>query len=314
VFAAIVASAGGIPAARASDLPVTYAVQDKPLKTSAVAGTPLTFTLYRDAVCTQQVYQATVPVQNVTLISKLKLLTPKGATKAPTTDEIRATLPGVTAGGNLYLTVAGTGVTPSGAACQAQAANQGSLTTLARVTLANQSGGGWTVYNDPSNLLPLSYPPIFPADRQAASALQGLNLNTYYACDVDTLVQNGALYAYSDLLAGEPAIYGVTNCSVLPASCSALPTCGGPCPPCGDFQRCTAPSDCASGHCGGVAGDSCYPANPAVCIPAHCFNGVKDGGESDVDCGNACRNACAIGKMCSQICDCQNSCVTGVCQ
>jgi hypothetical protein len=33
----------------ASNLPVAYAVQDKPLKASAVAGTPLTFILYSDA-------------------------------------------------------------------------------------------------------------------------------------------------------------------------------------------------------------------------------------------------------------------------
>jgi hypothetical protein len=45
VFAAVVTSGIGVPTARASDLPVTYAVQDKTLKASAVAGTPLTFTL-----------------------------------------------------------------------------------------------------------------------------------------------------------------------------------------------------------------------------------------------------------------------------
>src|SRR5262245_29350737 len=109
------------PLARASDLPVSYNVQDRPLKAGTPAGTPLTFTLFSDAACTQQVYQATIPVENVTLISKLKLATPSGATKAPTTDQIQATLTGVTAGGNLYLTVTGAGVTASGGACQAQA-------------------------------------------------------------------------------------------------------------------------------------------------------------------------------------------------
>jgi hypothetical protein len=88
--------------ATARELPVTYAVQEKPLKVSGIAGTPLTFTLYTDNACTQQVYQAVVPIQNVTLISRLKRLTPKGAVKGPTTDELRTTLPGVTAGGNLY--------------------------------------------------------------------------------------------------------------------------------------------------------------------------------------------------------------------
>jgi hypothetical protein len=58
--------------AHASDLPVTYAVQEKPLKASGVAGSPLTFTLYSDNACTQQVYQAVMPIEN-TLISRLKL-------------------------------------------------------------------------------------------------------------------------------------------------------------------------------------------------------------------------------------------------
>src|SRR5262245_53956725 len=106
--------------ARAGDVPVTYNVQDKPLKAGAPAGTQLTFTLYSDNACTQQVFQTTVPVENVTLISKLKLATPKGAAKPPATDQLQATLAGVPPAGALYLTVTGTGVTPAGASCQAQ--------------------------------------------------------------------------------------------------------------------------------------------------------------------------------------------------
>jgi len=109
--------------AHASDLAVTYTVQDKPLKKLAVAGTPLTFTLYTDTACTQLLFQMTVPIENVTLISRLKLLTPKGAVKAPATDELRTTLTGLTTSGNVYLSVTGTGVTPSGPACQAQASS-----------------------------------------------------------------------------------------------------------------------------------------------------------------------------------------------
>lgn len=105
--------------ADAGDLPVTYSVQDKPLKTSAIAGTPLTFTLYSDTACTQQVYQAVVPIENVELISRLKLLAPKGATKVPSTDELHATLTGITTAGNVYLTVTGTRVTPTKVTCQA---------------------------------------------------------------------------------------------------------------------------------------------------------------------------------------------------
>jgi hypothetical protein len=112
----------GVSLAAASDLPVTYAVQEKALKVSGVVGTPLTFALYSDNVCTNQVYQAVVPIENVALISRLKQLTAKGAVKGPTTDELKTTLTGVPAIGNLFLTVTGAGVTASGPTCQAQAA------------------------------------------------------------------------------------------------------------------------------------------------------------------------------------------------
>ena len=69
--------------ARGSDLPVTYNVQDKPLKAGAPAGTQLTFTLYSDNACTQQVYQAMIPVENVTRISKFELATPKSQRRHP---------------------------------------------------------------------------------------------------------------------------------------------------------------------------------------------------------------------------------------
>src|SRR5438552_16434498 len=108
--------------ARAADLPVRYTVQEKPLKT-AIAGTSLTFELFRDSACaTAAVHSVSVMDENVTLITKLKQITPKGDTKLPSTDELALTLTGVTAAGNLYLKVTGTGIVPVGGACQAQAA------------------------------------------------------------------------------------------------------------------------------------------------------------------------------------------------
>jgi hypothetical protein len=111
----------GASLATASELPVTYTVQDKPLRKSGIAGTPLTFTLFSDSACTQQVYQAVVPIENVELISRLKLLTPKGAVKGPKTDELRTTLSGVNPPAQSYLKVTGAGVTASGEDCQLQA-------------------------------------------------------------------------------------------------------------------------------------------------------------------------------------------------
>src|SRR5881628_3531762 len=85
--------------------------------------TSLTFELFRDSACsTAAVHSASVLVENVTLITKLKQITPKGDTKLPSTDELALTLTGVTAAENLYLKVTGTGIVPIGGACQAQAA------------------------------------------------------------------------------------------------------------------------------------------------------------------------------------------------
>lgn len=95
--------------------------------------------------------------------------------------------------------------------------------------------------------------------------------------------------------------------------------CGGSCPGCGDFETCRGASDCASGHCQAPTPAtyfSFYPPGTSLCIPAHCFDGVQDFGESDVDCGNSCASGCAAGKMCaSNNLDCASGvCNGGICQ
>jgi hypothetical protein len=265
-----------------------------------------------------------VPIENVTLISKLKLATPKGGTKAPSTDQIQATLTGVTAGsGTLYLTVTGTGVTASGAACQAQAAvDRGGLTTLKRLSISPDGvQAQFSLLNDPSDTMrPGSS--LVAADRQAASVLASLSLTSVSVCDVDfALSPNGGPLS---LPSQGFAAYGLENCSSLPAGCTggaALDyVCGGPCPPCSDGQTCTSASECASAHCQAPNPTACYGTG-SLCIPAHCFDGVKDIGETDIDCGGnvlysgGCEIGCATGKACSQNCDCASTnCVANVCQ
>jgi hypothetical protein len=68
------------------------------------------------------VYSTVVNVENVALITKVKQFTPKNDAKLPNTVALQTTLPGVTAHGNLYLKVMGTGIVPIAGACQAQAA------------------------------------------------------------------------------------------------------------------------------------------------------------------------------------------------
>jgi hypothetical protein len=53
---------------------------------------------------------------------------------------------------------------------------------------------------------------------------------------------------------------------------------------------------------------------PGLPQPGSCSNGVKDGNETDVDCGGSCA-ACANGRACLANADCQSArCVNGVCQ
>lgn len=104
----------------AADIPVQFTTKEKDLK-SALAGTPLTFALYSDAGCTNQVYTTVINVENVALITKMKQFTPKNDTKLPNTVALQTTLSGVTAHGNLFLKVTGTGIVPVAGPCQAQA-------------------------------------------------------------------------------------------------------------------------------------------------------------------------------------------------
>jgi hypothetical protein len=77
--------------------------------------------------------------------------------------------------------------------------------------------------------------------------------------------------------------------------------CGGPtCDPCEEEARCSADSDCVSGVCE-TASSSCAP-------PA-CDDGVRNGDETDVDCGGTRCSSCAPGLLCLEGSDC----ATGVC-
>jgi hypothetical protein len=146
--------AGSVGTAGAADVPTSYTVNDTALK-AAIAGTNLTFTLYTDAGCTQQMFQQVAPIETVAFVSRLETFTPKNAPKGPTIDKVHETLTGVNAAGYLYLKVTGTGITPVGGACQAQATVQppaavmkdanGLLVGTEFQSIALRSVGGTTV-------------------------------------------------------------------------------------------------------------------------------------------------------------------------
>jgi len=80
---------------------------------------------------------------------------------------------------------------------------------------------------------------------------------------------------------------------------------GGGCPLCANGKLCNAPGDCASSNCPGI---NCQPYTPT------CTDGIRNGSESDVDCGGTCTD-CASGRRCNVGSDCQSGvCVSGICQ
>jgi len=82
--------------------------------------------------------------------------------------------------------------------------------------------------------------------------------------------------------------------------------CGGPmCPACGAGQKCFTDSDCTSGICG--ANDICAP------VP-NCMDNIKNGKETDIDCGGSDCVPCTNGYECLVNSDCQSgACVGGGC-
>jgi hypothetical protein len=82
------------------------------------------------------------------------------------------------------------------------------------------------------------------------------------------------------------------------------PACGRNAKPCKEGEKCDGPPDCLSGVC---RANVCQAAKPA--------DGVKNGDETDVDCGGSAAPACGDGKGCAIADDCLSAVCTGaVCQ
>src|SRR5438876_7081143 len=78
--------------AQGADLPVSYLVNLNALRASAPAGTPPTFALYIDDACTTEVASQVANVENANVLECITQLTPTGATTAPPTARLTATL------------------------------------------------------------------------------------------------------------------------------------------------------------------------------------------------------------------------------
>lgn len=77
--------------------------------------------------------------------------------------------------------------------------------------------------------------------------------------------------------------------------------CGGSCPiACAVGQRCGQGRDCLSASCN-------TEATPPVCVAPSCTDGVKNGSETDLDCGGGCPERCVLGQRCATHTDCSTA-------
>ncbi len=105
---------------------------------------------------------------------------------------------------------------------------------------------------------------------------------------------------------GEKMVFTSCNDGVLDGRETDV-DCGGPtCDPCGIGRICERNSDCESGSCedGLCFGD----------VPESCEDGLKNGSETDLDCGGEECTACGLGLVCEVNADCASGrCDAGVC-
>jgi len=85
--------------------------------------------------------------------------------------------------------------------------------------------------------------------------------------------------------------------------------CGGSCAGCEIGSACNGDGDCVapgSAHCSG-----------GKCVAASCSDGIKNGSETDKDCGGSCALRCAVNQGCAQNSDCvlpdSGHCTAGKC-
>lgn len=76
--------------------------------------------------------------------------------------------------------------------------------------------------------------------------------------------------------------------------------CGGTCTGCITRSFCYTGSDCISGICLGSGEDR-------ECAPSRCYDGVKNEGETDTDCGGNCFGLCQDGYLCDKGFECQST-------
>lgn len=118
-------------------------------------------------------------------------------------------------------------------------------------------------------------------------------------------------------------------------SSRCIGTCGYDClERCNLGEKCSVHEDCSTGYCFGSSGLSCSQGNcyceqsscdfdqecrsrsciSGRCVLYRCDDGLRNGDESDIDCGGACPRRCEATEDCRLASDCSSlSCVGGKC-
>jgi hypothetical protein len=170
-FAALLALAPLVAAASFADpTPVSYRIDLAPWKKDATPSTSLGFELFSDAACTASVHSEMVLASDLA-VEQPKGVKLKGGAKLPKVGVMHGTLD-ATATGQLWLEVTGTGVTPLGGACQAQAGS-GRAVAAAMTCPAGEAVVGFDAAGAPlcANVVP--YDPAGPQTNVDPSELVG---------------------------------------------------------------------------------------------------------------------------------------------
>ena len=188
----------------ATDLPVSYLVQQKPLKV-AVAGTVLTFGLYSDSACTKLVQSVPVNVEDVTILSKLAQVTPKRDKKLPSAVEIRMTLKGVTPSASVYLKVLSSigAIVPLVDSCQVQASTSAAAVP-AGLVLKDSLGAEVGIY--------VTYPPPAAVLRMVPNLAAPISVRIGATTG---FFDNATFYFSSEDCSGTPLVEGSQDASSL---------------------------------------------------------------------------------------------------
>jgi hypothetical protein len=107
------------------DPSVTYVVDQTALR-AASAGTSLEFRVFADSDCSSVIHTATVSIESVDLIERVRTFKIRGAPLPPRVARLSHALEDAPTSPTYFVTVSGTGIVPVGAGCQPQVASSSS--------------------------------------------------------------------------------------------------------------------------------------------------------------------------------------------